>query len=111
MPWRRAAASISIWKLPLRSGTYTCDTRSSGFTLTFALASTVASAAGPHWYSVCGKNGTLFSSARGGISAGRCSRSDVDCGAISDAQPESSAQARTSATRTGLRIRCMNSSG
>ena len=45
--------------------TYTASTKLASVTLVPSCASTVASAAGPHWYSVCGKNGTSASSTGG----------------------------------------------
>src|SRR5512143_1249390 len=65
-PLRRVAASSSACRLPRNPATYTSSTRSAGVTCAPVYASTVASAAGPHWYSVCGKNGTSASSAGAG---------------------------------------------
>src|SRR5262245_49708179 len=61
-PCRRVAPSSSGWRLPFSPSTYTSGTSRSASTSAPACASTVASAAGPHWYSVCAKNGTAVSS-------------------------------------------------
>jgi hypothetical protein len=45
-----------------------------------ACTSTVASAAGPQWYGVCGKNGTPSSSARGGSPCGGDAVNAAVCG-------------------------------
>jgi hypothetical protein len=60
---RRAAATISACRLPPRAGTYSSGRSASGVAGTPLAASTVASAAGPHWSVSSGKNGTCSSSA------------------------------------------------
>src|SRR5512135_1080653 len=56
----------SACRLPARPGMYTSGTSESAVTPTPAADSTVASAAGPHWYRSCGKNGVASSSTRAG---------------------------------------------
>src|SRR5690606_24499543 len=58
-PRARAAAASSMARLPRQPGNQTSSTSLSGDAGVPAACSIDASAAGPHWYSCCAKNGTL----------------------------------------------------
>ncbi len=102
----RAPAIISICRLPVRAGRKTSAPSASAEAGSPAAPSTVASAAGPHWYAVCSKNGVSVSSIAAARSAGVDSRSARVCTAHAASSPASSSalasrSARAARPRTG----------
>lgn len=64
---------------PLRSGIYTWCAKASGVVPTPLQLSTVASAAGPHWWAVRGKKGTSISSRAGSSGSTGETRDPLGC--------------------------------